>query len=168
MIKNIALFVLGFTTGAAVASVVLKKKNDEDIESVKAEYSKAYDSNETEESSEEYDTIYSDYAKIAKDYQGEPDSDDCNDSDTEEIYIIEPSEYGANPDYDLTGVTHYDDGVLVNEEGEVMDDEDIQTAFGDVDYVSNFGKYEDDEITIRNEVLKIDYQIVHLNEPYEE
>lgn len=71
-------------------------------------------------------------------------------------YVIMPSEYGTEEDYDEISLTLFVDGVLTDELGEPI--EDVEGAVG-LDYVNHFGEYEDDTVFIRNERLMTDYEI---------
>ena len=172
MVKDITLFVLGVATGVGIASVVLKKKYEEileeEIASVKEVYAASSDEEKEEEpeeassesSEEEVKTTYKDITKTYK-------SDDSDNENTD-IYVIKPEEYGMLDGYTLAGLNWYSNYVLTNEDGEVMDEDDIAVSVGNTSFVEHFGEFAEDEVCIRNETTKTDYQIIYLDEEYEE
>ena len=167
MVKSIVLFVLGAVTGFGIASVTVKKKCEEileeEITSVKKAYADSNSKKKEEQAESSSDTKEKEtYEELTEQYK-------ADDEPNTDIYIIKSEEYGMMDDYDLTGLTWYaSNEVLVNENDEVMDKDDIAVAVGDIDFVSHFGEYEEDEVCIRNETLKTDYQIVSVEEAYEE
>lgn len=80
-------------------------------------------------------------------------------ADVEKPCVIPPDEFGEYYDYDTINLTHYSDGVLTDENDEVVDD--VEGAVG-ADYADHFGEYEDDEdaVHIRNDVRKCYYEIL--------
>lgn len=72
-------------------------------------------------------------------------------------YVIAPEEYGEADDYEMISLTSYADGVLADDWDEPV--EDIANTVG-ADYASHFGEYEDDSVFVRNERLKVDYEIL--------
>lgn len=79
------------------------------------------------------------------------------DNDVEVPYVIAPEDYGENDEYETISLTYYSDGVLTDEDDEVI------TNPGELvgeDFVSHFGDYEDDSVFIRNDDRKIDFEIL--------
>lgn len=72
-------------------------------------------------------------------------------------YVIDPKDFGELDDYETMNLTHYADGTLADISGDII--EDVEDAVGS-DYASHFGDYEVDAVHIRNENLKIDYEIL--------
>lgn len=72
-------------------------------------------------------------------------------------YPIAPEDFGELEDYETYNLTHYKDGTLTDISGNII--EDVEGAVGN-DYASHFGEYEDDSVHIRNDRLKIDYEIL--------
>lgn len=72
-------------------------------------------------------------------------------------YVIAPEEYGEADGYEMISLTSYADGVLADDWDEPV--EDIANTVG-ADYASHFGEYEDDSVFVRNERLKVDYEIL--------
>ena len=79
-------------------------------------------------------------------------------------YIIQPDEFGEFYDYDTVSLTYHADGVIVDENYEVIDDiSEIIVP----DFVNHFGDYDDDVVFVRNDRLKCDYEILRDLEPFE-
>lgn len=77
--------------------------------------------------------------------------------DKEHPYIITPEEFGQFADYDQISLTYFADHVLADENDEPL--EDIEGAVG-FESLAHFGEYEDDSVHVRNERLKVDYEIL--------
>lgn len=79
------------------------------------------------------------------------------DNDVEVPYVIAPEDYGENDEYETISLTYYSDGVLTDEDDEVITNPDKLVG---EDFVSHFGDYEDDSVFIRNDDRKIDFEIL--------
>ena len=73
-------------------------------------------------------------------------------------YVIDPTEYGDFEDYTTICLTHFADGVLVDDAGDIMTKEEIDESVGQ-DYADYFGTYSDDLVVIRNDDRCADYHI---------
>lgn len=71
-------------------------------------------------------------------------------------YVISPEEFGECG-YEPISLTYYSDGVLVDENDDLVDD--IDEIVGK-DFALHFGEYEEDSIFIRNDSKKCDYEIL--------
>ena len=171
-------FVAGAAVGVAASWRVLdtkyKKLADKEIASVKELfYSKPVENNEepdeseeeefeqspeedfTEEEKEEYVNLTSNYTNYATKsvVEEEPNVEitDC------EPYVISPVELG-DCDYDVIDLIYYEgDNTLTDEEDEIIDD------VGDLigwESLEHFGEYEDDSVCVRNDVRKVDYEVL--------
>ena len=76
---------------------------------------------------------------------------------TDRPYVISPDEFGDYPDYETIRLTYYNDKVLTDEYNEIVDD--IDDLIGE-DSLNHFGEYEDDSVFVRNDALKVDYEIL--------
>lgn len=76
---------------------------------------------------------------------------------TDKPYIIPPEDFGDYPDYETISLTYYNDKVLTDEYNEIVDD--IDDLIGE-DSLNHFGEYEDDSVFVRNDALKVDYEIL--------
>lgn len=71
-------------------------------------------------------------------------------------YVISPEEFGEMEDYDKISLTYYADGILADDNDNVIDN------VGDVvgDALDHFGEYEDDSVFVRCEERRCDYEIL--------
>lgn len=82
-------------------------------------------------------------------------------------YIIPPSYFGEDDEYEVITLVCYADGVITeSDNGEIVDD--VEGAIGDCDVRAHFGEYEDDSVFIRNEERKVDYEILRDKDNYYE
>lgn len=74
-------------------------------------------------------------------------------------FVIPPEEFGELEDegYDKTSFTYYADGVLADDNDEIVDD--IEGTVGS-ESLEHFGEYEDDSVFVRNHRLRTDYEIL--------
>ena len=79
-------------------------------------------------------------------------------------YVISPDEYGCAEGYDMIDLTYYADGVLADETDEIV--EDVEGTIG-TDSLRRFGEYEHDAVHVRNDVRRIDYEILRVKDTYE-
>ena len=170
--KHIIAFVAGATLGSLATYMVVKKKYEqiaqEEIDSVKELYSKKKTKEEDSDNEqdiqvdehevEEYEGIidstgYAKYSDISK------NKTNNKRENVERPYIIRPEEFGEMDDYETISLTHYSDGVLTDDENEIIADDEIDEVVGS-DYAEHFGEYEDDSVHVRNDRLKCDYEIL--------
>ena len=81
----------------------------------------------------------------------------------EKPYVIPPEEFDDSDEYAKLSLTYYSDGVLADENDEIVDD--INETVG-ADFANHFGEYEDDSVFVRNNRLKCDYEILRDNRSY--
>lgn len=79
--------------------------------------------------------------------------------DTSKPYNIAPDEFEEFDEYDSDEYTYYEDGYLTDSYGMPISDEDILNTIGE-DFDTYFGSYDDDQIWIRNERLRMDFSVV--------
>lgn len=79
------------------------------------------------------------------------------------VYVIAPEELGEEMDYDTIEFTYYADGVLTDENDEVL--ENWATILPE-DFADHFGEYEEDSVYVRNDRLKCDYVILRDQDPF--
>lgn len=70
--------------------------------------------------------------------------------------VISPEEYDTMEGFDTEELTYYADGVMMDEDDEIVDADEIVG----MDPAEHFGEYEDDSVHIRDHKLKIDYEIL--------
>ncbi len=178
-VKYVFTFALGAAAGALVAWKVLderyKRIMDEEVESFRAAIAnkekneadkpETEDAKEpvfTEKDHEEYaETLancgYTSYSSATEGLKEVIGLDD--------IHVISPGEFDENEDYDTRSLTYHSDGVLVDEWGKVIDD--VDECVG-LESLETFGQYEADSVYVRNDRLKIDYEILLDMRPYSE
>jgi hypothetical protein len=76
---------------------------------------------------------------------------------TDGSYIIAPETFMEYDEYDHVSLTYYADGVLTDENDEII--EDVEELIG-ADSLDHFGEFEDDSVYVRNDGRKIDYEIL--------
>lgn len=79
--------------------------------------------------------------------------------DTSKPYNITPDEFEEIDEYDSDEYTYYADGYVTDSYGMPISDEDILNTIGE-DFDTYFGSYDDDQIWIRNERLRMDFSVV--------
>lgn len=162
-----------FAAGAAVGSVVTwkviekryKQIAQEEIDSMNEYYRSKYGvEDETEEEEEvvveDQQIDIREYAKKLADqkYINYANLDEEEVDDVEKPYVIPPEEYGELSGYDAVTLYYHADGVLTDDQNEVV--EDVDDVVGE-DFSSHFGEYEDDSVFIRNDAKRVDYEILY-------
>ena len=74
-----------------------------------------------------------------------------------EPYVISPYDFGELDGYHQIELTYYADGVLEDEEYNIVHDADELLG---PKALNTFGEYEDDSVFVRNERLQTDFQIL--------
>lgn len=179
------MFVVGAAAGSAATWLYAKKYYEriaqEEIDSVKAVFSEhkpdtvVKNNNVQEENQHKADIAklkpdlvnyaaklqeegYTNYTKHSEKIIEEKDVPMPN-----KPYIISPEEFGESGNYTQISLTYYSDGVLADDEDEII--EDIDDTVGE-DFVDHFGDYEDDSVFVRNDRLRCDYEILKDNRSY--
>ena len=79
-------------------------------------------------------------------------------------YVIPPDEFGE-VGYEQIELTYYDDGVLADDDDEIIDDpEAVVGPYA----LTSFGKYEDDAVFVRNDARRCDYEILADHRNYDD
>lgn len=178
---NVLMFAAGAAIGSAVTYKVVKTQYDriiqEEIESVKevfannpALYGEGTDEGTSDDESElegqidwseledldedDEDDDKKQYAKIAENYTTEKGGSITM---AKGPYVISPYDFGEIDGYSLIELTYYADGVLEDEEYNIV--EDVDELIGN-DSLYTFGEYEEDAVFVRNEHLRADFQIL--------
>lgn len=177
-----ATFVAGAVIGSVTTWYFTKKKYeqiaDEEIESVKKRFTyKPVDKSEDDSDISEKDfdeaaqqasiarekPSVAEYAKhLSKEgytnYSSpEKKEEMVDDNKTKAPYVISPDEFGEFDEYDTIGLTYYSDHILTDENDEML--EDVEGAVG-FESLNHFGEYDDDAVYVRNDRLKVDYEIL--------
>lgn len=168
IIKNAFIFTTGAAIGSAIAWYLTKTKYEkilqEEIDSVKETFARRQEKLDEEREaadkaknkadiSEYADKIREcgyDYGGLSKEYEQE-------EMKVDKPYIIPPEELGTLDGYSQITLLYYADGILADEDGELVDD--VENIVG-LDSLEHFGEYEDDSVCVRNDRLKVDYEIL--------
>lgn len=173
-IKYGLAFMAGLTIGAGLTYKLIKEKYeniaDAEIKAMKEYYSNKYSCSNDEIKNEitEAETVkvkekpkVTDYVSLINkegysENDGDADQDENEDEDKVGPYVITPEEFCENEDYEVVCLTHYADGYLVDDNGDVI--EDVEELLGDA--ISEMGKYEDDVIHVCDDDRKCYYEIL--------
>ena len=163
-LNKVLIFCCGAAIGSAVTWKLLKTKYEqianEEIESVKETFAKR-------EQTESYDDATIDsgmveqYKELVANKYKFPVAEE--EVDVDRPYVISPEEFGDLDDYNIVSLTYYSDGVLTDEEDNIIDD--VDDLVGE-DFASHYGEYEEDSVFVRNDARMTDYEILRDNEPY--
>lgn len=187
---NSTKFIFSFVAGAAIGVVatwkVLEAKYEkivqDEIQSVKDMYhekmdriekinemyhdsaknaSKALtDREEHEKDVKQYeDIVNTNYSDISKQKNEKGGSDSM-----EKPYVISPDEFDELDGYTAISLKYYENDILTDEDGEVIDD--VENTVG-IESLDTFGEYEEDSVFVRNDRLKCDYEILKVEGDYD-
>lgn len=165
-----AIFIAGATVGSAVTWYCVKKKYEkiaqDEINSVKEVFTRrepdeemAAEVNDTirhaaDRAKEKPDVV--EYAALVHKYNGNMEKEQEEGVREKRPYVIPPEEFGRFDDYEEISLTYYADGILADDNDEVLDD--AEGIVGDA--LNHFGEYEDDSVFVRCDERKCDYEIL--------
>lgn len=166
-LNRVLWFAAGAIVGIAATNYFFKTKYErlyqEEVESVKRAFSTVPQS-EQENSDDEHDNDreISNYAAVigANEYG---DSSVVAESIRKEVkgvprpYVISPADFATEDDYEAYSLNYYADGILADEQGNVIEDVDGMVGR---DSLNHFGEYEDDSVHVRNDALQCDFEIL--------
>lgn len=104
------------------------------------------------------------YARLAGIYNNNDEEKGGAETMAKEPYVISPYDFGELDGYNQIELTYYTDGILEDEEYNIVTDADELIG---VDSLNTFGEYEDDAVFVRNERLRTDFQILKDYRTYE-
>lgn len=186
---NVIAFAAGAVIGSAVTWKILDNKFEQriqaEIETVKEAFIEMNrDDEQAEESDDEEEEASEEYHQVNWDEL--EDLDEESDDELEEYagltdlyssekggaekvevkkpYVIEPMEFDENG-FRTMELTYYADGILEDDNHEIVTDVDNLLGEGSLD---TFGRYEEDSVFVRNEHLRMDFQILRDPRTYEE
>ena len=169
--SNFSGFVI-FTAGVVIGTIstwqYAKRKYEqlaeEEIESVKAAFSKEIKNgfNKVGHEAKVAAKSINDFAKVVK-KEGYNNYTEKKGVDSKMPYVIAPENFGEFDDFETISLTYYSDGVLADEEDEII--KNVDELIGP-NALSSFGEYEDDSVFVRDEKLKCDYEILLDNRKY--
>lgn len=139
--------ICAFLAGAAVGAFAMYKY---------VMYQQTHGFEETVEYVDERENVYADIIET-EGYDAE--SDEKEEATMENNpYVIPPDDFGECEDdgWETATVTLYSDGIVADIYGGKIDIDEVLGR----DSLNHFGEYEDDAVFVRNERLKIDYEIL--------
>lgn len=159
------MFALGAAVGSAVTWRFLKVKYEriaqEEIDSVKEVFSRRNEKEKTynigiKEPKPSLQEL-ADQLKTLK-YETESVSEEKIDTKEQHPYVITPEEFGqADEDYDVVSLIYYKDGVLADDFEVPI--ENVDDIVG-LESLNHFGEYVEDAVYVRNDKLKVEYEII--------
>ena len=167
------IFAVGAAIGSAVTWKLVKDKYEgiarDEIAEMREYYRKKNDPIEVERGTGEYDksivnidvdtSDYDKYRNIANRYSNENEEKGGEESmeDDDKPYVILPEDFGEMDDYDIQSLTYYADGVLEDDQCNIIENPDDLVG---KDFADHFGEYEDEAVHVRNDKYKTDYEIL--------
>lgn len=105
---------------------------------------------------------YTDYNAITK-----PENEDKPMREVDPISYISSSDYGVDEEYEQIELVYYQDGILADEDGEIVDD--IPATVGN-EFDEHFQEFDDDDnaVYVQNDARKAYYVIYMSDEEYKE
>ena len=100
---------------------------------------------------------YTDYSRTRSEENPPTEKEEVDEFMEDKVYIIKPEIFGEEDGYEEVSLTYYADGVLCDEQDNVIEDVASMVV---PDFADYFGYYEDDAVYVRNELLKTDYEIL--------
>ena len=175
--KGLLIFAAGLAVGAVAGAVIVKNKVLADAKAEIEEVRKYYRESrgvveEVEEKEEvkevekkEYElkdiqvkdepkTGLTNYSQITKMYMSK---DEFQSPMYDDPFVIDPSEFGENPEYDTETLTYFADGVLVDDVDDVIEEPDIVVGLENLKIFEEFGAT---TVYVRNDIYKTDYEII--------
>ena len=175
--KGLLIFAAGLAVGAVAGAVLVKNKVLADAKAEVEEVRKYYRESrgvveEVEEKEEvkevekkEYElkdiqvkdepkTGLTNYSQITKMYMSK---DEFQTPMYDDPFVIDPSEFGENPEYDTETLTYFADGVLVDDVDDVIEEPDIVVGLENLKIFEEFGAT---TVYVRNDIYKTDYEII--------
>ena len=168
--KGLLIFAAGLAVGAVAGAVLVKNKVLADAKAEVEEVRKYYRESRgvVEEVEETIDHIQdlieehetkpktglTNYSQITKMYMSK---DEFQSPMYDDPFVIDPSEFGENPEYDTETLTYFADGVLVDDVDDVIEEPDIVVGLENLKVFEEFGAT---TVYVRNDIYKTDYEII--------
>ena len=175
--KGLLIFAAGLAVGAVAGAVIVKNKvladakaeieevreyyresrgqKEEHVEEVKEVEKKEYELKDIQIKDEpKTEKEHTNYNQIAKMYTSK------NEFQTpmyDDPFVIDPSEFGENPEYDTETLTYFADGVLVDDVDDVIEEPDIVVGLENLKVFEEFGAT---SVYVRNDIYRTDYEII--------
>lgn len=164
--KNGIKFGLTLVLGAVIGSVgtwfgvkdYYRRQYEEDTKSVKEAFHKEPEEEKHEDKEKPHDKSTSkeeriSYSKLAKQYQSDAESSEP----TVEPYMIDEDEMGEEEGYSTLELTYYADGVLADNDDDMVEDPDDIIGSKTLAYLR---ESEDDSVWVRDDARKRDIEIL--------
>ena len=177
--KGLLIFAAGLAVGAVAGAVIVKnkvladakaeveevreyyrsargkvnKENVEETEEVKEVEKKEYELKDIQVK-DEPKTGLTNYNQITKMYMSK---DEFQTPMYDDPFVIDPSEFGENPEYDTETLTYFADGVLVDDVDDIIEEPDIVVGLENLKIFEEFGAT---TVYVRNDIYKTDYEII--------
>lgn len=126
---------------------------EEHVEEVKEVEKKEYELKDIQ-IKDEPKTGLTNYSQITKMYMSK---DEFQSPMYDDPFVIDPSEFGENPEYDTETLTYFADGVLVDDVDDVIEEPDIVVGLENLKIFEEFGAT---TVYVRNDIYKTDYEII--------
>ena len=175
--KGLLIFAAGLAVGAVAGAVIVKNKvladakaeieevreyyresrgqKDEHVEEVKEVEKKEYELKDIQIKDEpKTEKEHTNYSQITKMYMSK---DEYQTPMYDDPFVIDPSEFGENPEYDTETLTYFADGVLVDDVDDVIEEPDIVVGLENLKVFEEFGAT---SVYVRNDLYKTDYEII--------
>ena len=179
--KGLLIFAAGLAVGAVAGAVIVKNKvladakaeieevreyyrsargkvnreNVEETEEVKEVEKKEYELKDIQVKDEpKTEKEHTNYSQITKMYMSK---DEFQSPMYDDPFVIDPSEFGENPEYDTETLTYFADGVLVDDVDDVIEEPDIVVGLENLKVFEEFGAT---TVYVRNDIYKTDYEII--------
>lgn len=104
------------------------------------------------------------YAEVLKDHKYSID-EPCYEGGQDRPYVVTPEEFGNADEYDIISLNYYADGIVSDDWGDKI--KDLEATIGE-DFASHYGEYEEDAVYIRNDRLKVEYEVLKSLSKYSE
>lgn len=176
--KSFLIFVSGIVVGAGASYLILKNKNEEEINEAyreAREYRKNHDKvtkedglvNYSDESEE--DEPIDEVEQIINDNRYSSIADRSNKKTSSSIpFVISPEEFGMDDDIEVDTLYYYKattdganlDDIIVDANNDEIEDVEDLLGMSVSDIINHYGEYEEDSVYIRNPKLNTDYEIL--------
>ena len=175
ILSKVFMFAVGAAVGSAVTYKMVKTKFEqianEEIEEVREYYREKIKETEQEKVEEEpanketkssADEERIDAVTYLKDkidalgYNAPFGGDEMDAKEGLQPHVIPPEDFG-DQGYDTLSLTLYADGVLVDDQENIIEDADAILGEGSLE---RFGEFEDDSLHVRDDKAKVDYEIL--------
>ena len=173
--KGLLIFAAGLAVGAVAGALAVKNKVLADAKAEIEEVRDYYRSQRGEVQREEVEEVkevveetidrvqdmikehdnkkeHVNYNKLVQNYNPSKNVVEYDDP-----FIIDPSEFGENDDYDTMTLTYFADGVLVDDVDDVIEEPDIVVGLENLKVFEEFGAT---TVYVRNDIYKTDYEII--------